>query len=64
MDAKGRTIDDIFIERFWRKIKYEKIYLEPSNKGLELYHKIKEYIKFYNMERPVPQVTCSGFRWF
>ena len=30
MDGKGRAIDNIFIERFWRNIKYEKIYLEPS----------------------------------
>lgn len=42
---------DNFIERFWRNIKYEKIYLEPSDNGLELYHKIRDYIKFYNMER-------------
>ncbi len=37
----GRAIDNIFIERFWRNIKYEKIYLEPSDDGLELYDKIK-----------------------
>jgi len=30
MDGKGRWIDNVFIERFWRNIKYEKIYLEPS----------------------------------
>lgn len=43
MDGKGRAIDNVFIERFWRNIKYEKIYLEPSSNGLELYHKIKDY---------------------
>jgi len=52
MDGKGRAIDNIFIERFWRSLKYEKIYIEPSDNGLELYHKIKDYMKFYNMERP------------
>jgi putative transposase len=52
MDGKGRAIDNIFIERFWRSLKYEKIYLEPSDNGLELYHKIKDYMLFYNMERP------------
>jgi len=51
MDGKGRAIDNIFIERFWRNIKYEKIYPEPSDDGLELYAKIKEYMKFYNAER-------------
>ena len=52
MDGKGRAIDNIFIERFWRNLKYEKIYLEPSDNGLELYRKIKDYMNFYNMERP------------
>ena len=52
MDGKGRAIDNIFIERFWRNLKHEKIYLEPSTNGLELYHKIKDYMKFYNAERP------------
>ena len=33
MDGKGRAIDNIFIERFWRSLKYEKIYLEPSDNG-------------------------------
>lgn len=51
MDGKGRAIDNIFIERFWRTIKYEKIYLEPSEDGHELYGKIKRYMEFYNAER-------------
>lgn len=51
MDGKGRAIDNIFIERFWRNIKYEKIYLEPSEDGHELYAKIKGYVNFYNTER-------------
>ncbi len=51
MDGKGRAIDNIFIERFWRSIKYEKIYLEPSEDGIELYGKIKDYMAFYNAER-------------
>jgi len=52
MDGKGRAIDNIFIERFWRSIKYEKIYLEPSDDGVELYGKIKLYMGFYNGHRP------------
>lgn len=51
MDGKGRAIDNIFIERFWRSIKYEKIYPEPSEDGLELYSKIKDYMEYYNRER-------------
>lgn len=52
MDGKGRAIDNIFIERFWRNIKYEKIYPEPSEDGHELYGKIKWYMEFYNAQRP------------
>lgn len=51
MDGKGRAIDNIFIERFWRNIKYEKLYPEPSDDGHELYGKIKWYMEFYNTER-------------
>ena len=51
MDGKGRAIDNIFIERFWRSIKYEKIYMEPSEDGLELYGKIEVYMEFYNTRR-------------
>jgi len=51
MDGKGRAIDNIFIERFWRNIKYEKIYIEPSEDGIELYSKIKWYMEFYNNRR-------------
>ena len=52
MDGKGRAIDNIFIERFWRSIKYEKIYIEPSDDGVELFGKIKGYMEFYNNKRP------------
>jgi putative transposase len=52
MDGKGRAIDNIFIERFWRSIKYEKIYIEPSDDGIELFGKTKSYMEFYNTKRP------------
>lgn len=48
MDGKGRAIDNIFIERFWRSIKYDYIYLNPAQDGLELYEGIDTYIKEYN----------------
>lgn len=50
MDGKGRAIDNIFIERFWRSVKYDYVYLHPANDGLELYQGLKEYIKYYNYE--------------
>jgi putative transposase len=51
MDGRGRAIDNIFIERFWRSIKYEHIYLRPARDGVELYQGVQEYIRFYNTER-------------
>ena len=48
----GRWVDNVFIERFWRSLKYEKVYLEPSEDGHELYEKIKWYMVFYNTRRP------------
>jgi putative transposase len=50
MDGKGRAIDNIFIERFWRTLKYDYVYLHPAADGLELYQGIKQYIHYYNHE--------------
>jgi transposase InsO family protein len=51
MDGKGWAIDNIFIERFWRTVKYEHIYLNPANGGYELYEGLEEYMRYYNFER-------------
>jgi putative transposase len=51
MDGKGRAIDNIFVERLWRSVKYENIYLHAYDNGLELYQGLKEYFDFYNNER-------------
>jgi putative transposase len=51
MDGKGRALDNVFIERFWRTIKYEYIYLNPANGGIELLNGVKKYIEFYNLQR-------------
>ena len=50
MDGKGRAIDNIFIERFWRSLKYDYVYLNPADDGVELYQGIKQYIHYYNHE--------------
>ncbi len=52
MDGKGRAIDNVFIERFWRTLKYEHIYLNPTQSGTELKESIAKYITFYNQDRP------------
>lgn len=51
MDGKGRAIDNVFIERFWRTIKYEHVYLNPAEDGIELYTGIHNFIEYYNTER-------------
>lgn len=51
MDGKGRAIDNIFIERFWRTIKYEDIYLKTYENGLSLYQGVQKYMHFYNTKR-------------
>ncbi len=69
MDGKGRAIDNIFIERFWRSIKQECIYLYPAISGKILYYEIEEYMRFYNHERPhqsldyqIPAEVFMGIR--
>lgn len=52
MDGKGRAIDNIFIERLWKSVKYEYIYLKVPQDGVELYEGLKEYFHFYNRQRP------------
>ncbi len=51
MDGKGRAIDNIFIERLWRTVKYNHVYLRPANDGLELYQGLQEYFRYYNYDR-------------
>lgn len=51
MDSKGRALDNIFIERFWRTIKYEHIYLRDYRDGRSLHEGLTGYFRFYNQER-------------
>jgi len=52
MDGRGRCKDNIWIERFWRSIKQEYIYLFPTNDVKELREGIDKWIRFYNYQRP------------
>lgn len=52
MTGKGRCIDNVFIERFWRSLKVEEIYLNPHGSVRGLRSNIAAYIEFYNNERP------------
>jgi putative transposase len=51
MDGRGRCLDNIFVERFWRSLKYEDIYLKGYGSVLELTQGLSEYFQFYNTER-------------
>ncbi|MEE1964659.1 integrase core domain-containing protein [Allomuricauda taeanensis] len=51
MDGKGRALEDIFIERLWRSIKYGHIYLFSADDGLQCYRGLEEYFGYYNTER-------------
>ena len=51
MDGKGRAIDNVFIERLWRSVKYESIYLNPPESGIDLYQQLKTYFSYYNTQR-------------
>ncbi|GIN96948.1 hypothetical protein J6TS1_28180 [Siminovitchia terrae] len=52
MDGKGRALDNIIIERFWRNIKYEEVYLKEYETPRETRKNIRDYIDFYNHKRP------------
>ncbi len=52
MDGRGRALDNVFIERLWRSVKYEDIYLKDYQSVPELYQGLGRYFHFYNQERP------------
>ena len=52
MDGRGRCLDNIFIERLWRSLKYEAVYLHELTDGFAAERVIGEWMEFYNPERP------------
>ena len=52
MDGRGRALDNVFIERLWRSVKYEDIYLRDYADGHALHGGLSRYFRFYNHERP------------
>jgi putative transposase len=64
MDSKGRVYDNMFVERLWRSVKYEEVYLKDYVEVPEALEGIGGYFRFYNNERPhqareVPH-ACGG----
>jgi putative transposase len=51
MDGRGRALDNIFVERLWRTVKYEEVYLKQHNNMSDLLMGLTQYFQFYNQER-------------
>jgi putative transposase len=52
MDGRGRAFDNIFVERLWRTVKYEDVYLKGYQTPREVFYGLGEYFPYYNGERP------------
>jgi putative transposase len=52
MDGVGRALDNVFIERLWRTLKYDHIYLSPADSGTTCREGISAFLNYYNQERP------------
>lgn len=52
MDGKGRWMDNVFIERFWRSLKYECVYINEFDSGSALKKGLRKWIDYYNQVRP------------
>jgi len=51
MDGKGRALDNIYIERLWRTVKRDYVYLNPADDGWELYNGLKDFFEEYNFRK-------------
>jgi putative transposase len=70
MDGKGAWRDNVIVERFWRSVKYEDVYLKSYTDGLELSHGLRRYMQHYNERRPhqsldgaTPDEAYTGRDW-
>jgi putative transposase len=52
IDGRGRYLDNIFIERLWRSLKQEAIYLEQISDGFRARRVVRDWMTFYNIKRP------------
>jgi putative transposase len=52
MDGKGRCMDNVFVERLWRSLKYEEVYLNPYDNVRAAWTGVGRWLRFYNTQRP------------
>jgi len=65
MDGKGRALDNIYIERFWKTLKWEYVYLNPAEDGKELQKGLKEYLYYYNHQRTHQSLNhYTPYSWY
>ena len=63
MNGKGRWVDNVYIERLWRTIKYESIYLNSFDTVTEIQNALEKYIRFYNTKRPHQSLNYKTPQW-
>ena len=52
MDGRGRALDNVFVERLWRTVKYEEVYLKSYRSQIDAYTNLDTFFRFYNEQRP------------
>ncbi len=52
MDGRGRALDNVFVERLWRTVKYEEVYLKSYQSQIEAHTNLEGFFRFYNDQRP------------
>jgi putative transposase len=52
MDGRGRALDNVFVERLWRTVKYDEVYLKSYRSQIEAYTNLDTFFRFYNEQRP------------
>ena len=62
MDGRGWCLDNIFIERLWRSLKYEAVYFRDLSDGFQAQQVISRWIEFYNTQRPHSPLEASPHR--
>ena len=69
MDGRGRALDNVFVERLWRSVKYEDVYLKDYSDPADALRNLRSYFSFYNHQRPhqaldyrTPETVYFGMR--
>jgi putative transposase len=63
MDGRGRALDNVFVERLWRSVKYEDVYIKDYGSVAELEIGLTEYFQFYNHHRPHQSLNYQTPAW-